>query len=123
MKWYVLKELTRSEKNEIAADVRVPSDSPWFHGHFPGEPILPGVAQIGMVIDAIRQAQNQDLKVSGVRRVRFKQIIRPDDQLKIIAAPLKQNAGAYSFRILIEDEAACSGVMMVEELKKMNIER
>ena len=123
MKWYVLKELTRSDKNEIAADVRVPSDSPWFHGHFPGEPILPGVAQIGMVIDAIRQAQNQDLKVSGVRRVRFKQIIRPDDQLKIIAAPLKQNAGAYSFQILVEDEVACSGVMMVEELKKMNIER
>ncbi len=123
MKWYVLKELTRSDKNEIVAEVHVPSDSPWFRGHFPGEPILPGVAQIGMVIDAIRQAQNQDLKVSGVRRVRFKQIIRPDDQLKIIAAPLKQNAGAYSFRILIEDEAACSGVMMVEELKKMNIER
>jgi 3-hydroxymyristoyl/3-hydroxydecanoyl-(acyl carrier protein) dehydratase len=122
MKWYVLKELTRSDKNEIVADVHVPSDSPWFDGHFPGEPILPGVAQIGMVIDAIRQAQNQDLKVSGVRRVRFKQIIRPDDQLKIMAAPLKQNAGAYSFRILVEDEVACSGVMMVEELKKMNIE-
>ena len=122
MKWYVLKELTRSDKNEIVAAVHVPPDSPWFRGHFPGEPILPGVAQIGMVIDAIRQAQNQDLKVSGVRRVRFKQIIRPDDQLKIIAAPLKQNAGAYSFRILVEDEVACSGVMMVEELKKMNIE-
>jgi len=122
MKWYVLKKLTRSDKNEIAADVRVPSDSPWFHGHFPGEPILPGVAQIGMVIDAIRQAQNQDLKVSGVRRVRFKQIIRPDDQLKIIAAPLKQNAGAYSFQILVEDEVACSGVMMVEELKPCTAE-
>ena len=117
MKWYVLKELTRSDKNEIVAEVHVPSDSPWFHGHFPGEPILPGVAQIGLVIDAIRQAQNQDLKVSGVRRVRFKQIIRPDNQLKIIAAPLKQNAGAYSFQILVEDEVACSGVMMVEGRK------
>ena len=122
MKWYVLKELTRSDKNEIEADIHVPSDSPWFRGHFPGEPILPGVAQIGMVIDAIRQAQNQDLKVSGVRRVRFKQIIRPDDQLKIMAAPLKQNTGAYSFRILVEDEAACSGVVMVEELKPCTTE-
>ena len=115
--WYMLKEMKRSAENEISVDIHVPSDSPWFDGHFPGEPILPGVAQIGMVIDAIRQAQNQDLKVSGVRRVRFKRIIRPDDQLKIIAAPLKQNAGAYSFRILVEDEVACSGVMMVEELK------
>ncbi len=121
MKWYVLKALTRSDKNEIEADIQVPPDSPWFRGHFPGEPILPGVAQIGMVIDAVRQVQGQDLKVSGVRRVRFKQIIRPDDKLKLIAAPLKENAGAYSFRILVENEAVCSGVMMVEELKKMNI--
>ena len=120
--WYMLKEMKRSAENEISVDIHVPSDSHWFDGHFPGEPILPGVAQIGMVIDAIRQAQNQDLKVSGVRRVRFKRIIRPDDQLKIIAAPLKQNAGAYSFRIMVEDEAACSGVVMVEEFKKMNIE-
>ncbi len=56
MKWYVLKELTQSDKNEITADIHVPPDSPWFCGHFPGEPILPGVAQLGMVIDAIRQA-------------------------------------------------------------------
>ena len=115
MKWYVLKELTRSDKNEIEADIQVPSDSPWFDGHFPGEPILPGVAQIGMVFDAIRKARNQDLKISSVRRVRFKQIIRPDDKLKLIAAPLKENTGAYSFRILVENEAVCSGVMMVEE--------
>ena len=122
MKWYVLKELTQSDKNEITADIHIPSDSPWFHGHFPGEPILPGVAQIGMVIDAIRQAQDQDLKVTVVRRVRFKQIIRPDDELKLLAAPLKENVGTYTFRILVENEAVCSGVMMVEEHRKMNIE-
>ena len=115
MKWYVLKNVTRSDKNEIEADIHVPPDSPWFSGHFPGDPILPGVAQIGMVKDVIRQARGQDLSVSGVRRVRFKQIIRPDDKLKLVAAPLKENTGAYSFRILVENEAVCSGVMMVEE--------
>ncbi len=120
--WYMLKKMKRSEENEISADIHVPSDSPWFDGHFPGEPILPGVAQIGMVFDAIRKARNQNLKISSVHRVRFKRIIRPDDQLKIIAAPLKQEAGSYSFLILIRDEAVCSGVMTVEELKKMNIE-
>ncbi len=115
--WYMLKELTRSEENEISADIHVPPDSPWFNGHFPGEPILPGVAQIGMVVDAISKARKQDLKISGVRRVRFKRFIGPDDQLKIIAAPLKKEVGSYSFRILIQDEAVCSGVMTVENQK------
>ncbi len=120
MKWYVLKELTQSDKNEIEADIHIPPDSPWFRGHFPGEPILPGVAQLGMVIDAIRQARDQDLKVTGVRRVRFKQIIRPDDKLQLIATPLKENVDEYTFRILVENMTVCSGVMMVEE--RMNIE-
>ena len=110
----MLEEMNRSEENEISADLHVPLDSPWFDGHFPGEPILPGVAQIGMVFDTIRKARNQNLKISSVRRVRFKRIIRPDDRLKIMAAPLKQEADSYSFRILIQDETVCSGVMTVE---------
>lgn len=116
--WYKLHNINRSAENEISADIHVPSDSPWFDGHFPGEPILPGVAQIGMVFEAIRKAQKQELKVSSVRRVRFKSIIRPDDRLKILAAPLKQETGSYSFRILVQDETVCSGVMAVENQKK-----
>ncbi len=117
--WYLLKEVNRSQKNEISADIHVPSDSAWFDGHFPGEPILPGVAQIGMVLDVIRKARKQDLKITGVRRVRFKRIIRPNDQLKIIAAPLKKEIGAYSFRILIQDDPACSGVMTIENTNEV----
>jgi len=116
--WYTLKKLSLSAANEISADIHVPSDSPWFDGHFPGEPIFPGVAQIGMVFDAIRKTHNQELKVSSVRRVRFKGIIRAGDQLKIIAAPLKQETDSYSFRILIQDETVCSGVMAVENQKE-----
>lgn len=113
--WHLLNNVTRSDKNEISADIQVPSDSPWFSGHFPGEPILPGVAQIRMVFDTISSARNGEMSVSSVRRVRFKQIIRPDDQIKIIASPLVQNDDAYSFRIAVKDETVCSGVMTVEQ--------
>lgn len=115
--WYNLKEITRSAENEISTDIHVPQDSPWFDGHFPAKPILPGVAQLGMVLDAISKARNRELKISNVRRVRFKRIIRPDDKLKIMAAPLKQEEGSYSFRIMIQDEVVCSGAMTVEDLE------
>ena len=116
--WYILENMNRSDENEISADVHVPPDSPWFDGHFPGSPVLPGVAQIGLVRDAIRQAHCQDLKISSVRRVRFKRMIRPNDRLKVIAAPLKREAGSYSFRILVQEEAVCSGVVTVEDLQE-----
>jgi len=115
MMWHSVLNFIQSQGSEISASVRVPPDSPWFQGHFPGEPILPGVAQLAMVFDAISKAQNKALRVSSVRRIRFKQIIRPDDLLTIIAAPLKQNDGSYSFRILANNETVCSGVMTVEE--------
>ncbi len=67
--WYMLKEMSRSEENEISAGIHVSSDSPWFDGHFPGEPILPGVAQIGMVLDVIRNARNWDLMITGMQMV------------------------------------------------------
>ena len=114
MMWYELKNLKQSDSKEISADILVPPNSPWFCGHFPGEPILPGIAQLGMVLDAINQSGNRKSKISSVSRVRFKQIIRPNDHLRLIAAPRKDHAGSFSFRIMAKEELVCSGIMTVE---------
>ena len=114
MPWYELIRIEKSDLNQISADIQVPAESPWFCGHFPEEPILPGIAQLGMVFDAIRQLSDQNLKISNVSRVRFKQIIRPGDRLKITAAPQKGRDETFSFRIMVAGEVACSGVMALE---------
>ncbi len=115
MQWHSIRNLKQTNADEITAEIRVPTESPWFNGHFPAEPILPGVAQLGIVFDMISRSRNQELTISSARRIRFKQIIRPNDHLSVIATPLKGDAGAYSFRILVEDEPVCSGVMTVAE--------
>jgi 3-hydroxymyristoyl/3-hydroxydecanoyl-(acyl carrier protein) dehydratase len=112
--WYVLRDLKRSDSKELCADIQVPPDSPWFSGHFPGEPVLPGIAQLGMVLDAINRSSNRNMRVSSVSRVRFKQIIRPNDELRIIATPQKDHGESYVFRIKVRGELVCSGVMTVE---------
>ncbi len=112
--WYVLKNLNQADSKEISADIKVPRDSTWFSGHFPGDPILPGIAQLGMVFDAIHQLGNQNMKISSINRVRFKQIIRPDDHLKIIAVPRENYAESYSFRIMVGEKLVCSGMITIE---------
>ncbi len=114
MLWYELKNLKKSDSMQISADIQVPPDSPWFCGHFPGEPILPGIAQLGMVYDAINRSGDQNLEISNISRVRFKQIVRPNDQLKIIATPQQGLSESYAFRIMVAGEVACSGVIKVE---------
>lgn len=116
MKWYSLKNADILSSNEIIMEAEVRPDSPWFSGHFPGEPILPGVAQIEMALDAIKRLNRKSLGISGVKRVRFKQVIRPDDKLRITVAPHKKDALSYPFRIMVNGELVSSGILMVEEL-------
>jgi 3-hydroxymyristoyl/3-hydroxydecanoyl-(acyl carrier protein) dehydratase len=66
-------------------------------------------------LDAVARAGARQPTIKSVSRVRFKRAIRPDDHLKIIAAPRKEEAESYNFRIMIEEEVVCSGVMTFQE--------
>ena len=112
--WHSLKLLPSQGSTPVVAEAKVPTGSPWFSGHFPGEPILPGIAQIALVFEAIGLAKGKGLKISGLKRTRFKQIIEPDDEIKLYASPQKDNDLAYSFRIMVRDELACSGILITE---------
>jgi len=109
-----LIDIASSEDREIRAAIQVPGDSHWFDGHFPGEPVLPGLAQISMVFDVIQKASENKRVVSSVNRVRFKRIVRPDDLLTVVAVPLEKEADAYSFYIKIQSDLVCSGVIRLK---------
>jgi len=115
MKWYSILGLQASDDDQMILDAEVLPDSPWFGGHFPENPILPGIAQLEMAIDAIRLVGKRNLSVTGFRKVRFKRVIRPGEKLKVIATPRKSHEGSYAFRILVEDELACNGVLFVKD--------
>ncbi len=62
---------------------------PYFQGHFPGEPVMPGVlilegmAQAGAVLAYMSNdtEAGQLVYFAGLDKVRFRQIVRPGDQL------------------------------------------
>jgi len=112
--WYDLTVRTPYDARNLSADVHVPPESPWFSGHFPGNPILPGVAQLGMVLDALRHAFDDSLRVVEVSRVRFKQMVLPGDRLVVTAEARPNKVGSYTFRITKGDELVCNGTMVVE---------
>ena len=43
--------------DRITASACVPADSVWYAGHFPGNPILPGIAILALVEEAIIEAE------------------------------------------------------------------
>jgi 3-hydroxymyristoyl/3-hydroxydecanoyl-(acyl carrier protein) dehydratase len=113
--WHTLKTVETLESGEWRAEVQVPAESSWFSGHFPGDPILPGIAQLGMAFEAASQALGGGIRVAGFNRIKFKKIIRPGDGLVIIILPKMDLPGLYAFRITAGGEIACTGTMTLEK--------
>lgn len=82
-------DLTR--KQRIVAIKNVTINEPFFQGHFPGAPVMPGV----LIVEAIAQAggallltevEDRDGKLmffTGIERARFRRPVVPGDQLRI----------------------------------------
>lgn len=108
----------RLNKDEIAAQVTTDAQSPWFSGHFPGNPILPGIAQLKMVADLVVAAREDGVHMIGLSRVKFRKIVRPGELLDIYAASGKLE-DQYAFRITSSNEEVCSGMMLfAKEIKR-----
>jgi beta-hydroxyacyl-ACP dehydratase FabZ len=99
-------------------------NEPFFQGHFPDHPVMPGVllvealAQVGVIL-LLNSDQNRDSKLvyfSGIDKCRFRQPVIPGDQLRIEVNVLKQRDRYYKMKgqalvdgnVAVEAELACS---------------
>jgi 3-hydroxymyristoyl/3-hydroxydecanoyl-(acyl carrier protein) dehydratase len=71
--WRVL----RHDNDHWVGTAEINSDLPVLDGHFPGEPIVPGVAQISWAAGAAREAFDLDQLSGDMERVKFRNTLRP----------------------------------------------
>jgi 3-hydroxyacyl-[acyl-carrier-protein] dehydratase len=112
--WHTLQNPKETESNGISAEATLRPDSLWFDGHFPGFPILPGIAELALVSDLLKKhakSKGRTVTVSEIRKVRFRQFVRPNDTLEIVSTPDEREPGVYKFKITVKGQLACNGVM------------
>jgi 3-hydroxyacyl-[acyl-carrier-protein] dehydratase len=110
-------------KKRIVAIKNVTVNEPFFQGHFPGYPIMPGV----LMIEAIAQTgaalllteideqerQNKLTVFTGIERAKFRRPVTPGDQLRIVVEVLawRRTAVRMQGKAYVGDKIATEAVV------------
>jgi 3-hydroxyacyl-[acyl-carrier-protein] dehydratase len=118
--------ITRTK--HIVAIKNVTVNEPFFVGHFPATPIMPGV----LVVEAMAQAggvllltefpdrEQKLLLFTGIERAKFRRPVTPGDQLRIEVDVLvwRGNAGRMLGKAYVGEKVACEAVITCRLIDK-----
>ena len=108
----------------IKALKNVSINEPYFNGHFPHRPVMPGVLMIESLAQAaallafesfdISSQSNNVFYFAGIDGVRFKRPVEPGDQLILQIEVLRMKAGVMKFKAqaFVADELAVEAELM-----------
>ncbi|GMU08568.1 AMP-binding protein [Corallococcus caeni] len=99
--------LERSGERALLA-VEVPANSPYFDGHFPGSPILPGVVQLEWALLLGREHFALPPDFLRVETLKFQQVITPGAQLTVELTWAKES-GRLGFKLTSATGSHASG--------------
>ena len=110
---------TESETPSIVCAKNVSFNEPFFQGHFPGEPVMPGVIQIetmaqaGAILAGLRydtECAGKRPAFMGVDACRFRKPVRPGDRLEVRVSLDKMRRGILFFtgEIRMDEAPVCS---------------
>jgi beta-hydroxyacyl-ACP dehydratase FabZ len=107
----------------IVALKNVSINEPFFNGHFPGAPVMPGVltieamAQAGAVLGLLEK--NADLTKAlvyfmGIDEARFRRPIVPGDQMRIVVEVIRRKAIVWKMKgeVYVGSELAAEAILL-----------
>ena len=97
----LVDKITELDEDKIVGIKNVTINEPFFQGHFPGDPIMPGVliaesmAQVGgvLLLNKVEDPEGKLVYFLRMDKVRFRKPVRPGDTLRNELKLLKYRSG------------------------------
>jgi beta-hydroxyacyl-ACP dehydratase FabZ len=116
-------------EDRVVAIKNVSINEPFFQGHFPGHPIMPGV----LIVEAMAQAAGVlAMRVLGITfethviyfmaldKVKFRKPVVPGDQLRLEVLPLRKGGAVWKMagKALVDGQVVCEAEFLATVQKR-----
>ena len=116
------------DENSIAGIKQVTINEPFFQGHFPDEPVMPGVliveamAQVAgiVVLAQVEEPKRYSTYFLRIDNVRFKRKVVPGDTMQIechLLEPMRRGLVNVECKVFVGDALACEATIMAQIIK------
>ena len=104
----------------VTAIKNVTANEPFFQGHFPGNPIMPGVLIVealaqatGICIGSIDENKGKLGVFTGIDEMKFRKQVVPGDILKLQGEVIQNRRGLVKAKVIamVEDQIAAEGII------------
>jgi 3-hydroxyacyl-[acyl-carrier-protein] dehydratase len=118
----LVDRITELDAHRVVGWKLVRPEEPYLAGHFPGNPIMPGVlmlealAQTMGVMVLVRPEHRGKLGYfASMNNVRFRELVRPGDELRMEVTYIKEKTKFYiaQGRATVNDKLACEAELML----------
>jgi UDP-3-O-[3-hydroxymyristoyl] N-acetylglucosamine deacetylase/3-hydroxyacyl-[acyl-carrier-protein] dehydratase len=117
------------DSETVACVKNVTYNEPYFQGHFPGNPVMPGVMQVEamvqtggiLVLNTVPDPENYWTYFLGIENFRFRKMVLPGDTLVIqcdLIAPIKRGIAKMYGRAYVGNSLVCEGSMTASIVRK-----
>jgi 3-hydroxyacyl-[acyl-carrier-protein] dehydratase len=84
------------DNNNISANITINPNHDVYNGHFPGQPVVPGVIQLQILRELCEKEFNKPLSITGSSVIKYINMIIPDKNPKLaIDIAIKEADGTY----------------------------
>jgi acyl-coenzyme A synthetase/AMP-(fatty) acid ligase len=88
----------RRSGRRLEARLRLPRDSPFLEGHFPGAPVVAGVVQLHFAMQALEELLGAPPRLAALEALKFREVLLPEQSV-VLRLDLDEDGERFAFSL------------------------